>query len=196
MSAVDIRPVTADNWDLLETLFAAHGTVRGCWCMYFRLTSREFDDGWGDGNREDMCRLVCDEGVVPGLIAVADGEAVGWVRWHPATSSAGWSAPVSPSRSTTSRMVDRLLLRQTGRPPWWPHPGAARAAVEYATDNGARLIEAYPYDTDEERRGGTELYYGVASTFREAGFEEVERRSPRRPIMRLRPREAEHRHRC
>ena len=56
--------MTAEYWDLLDGLFAAHGTVRGCWCMYFRLTSREFSDGWGEGNRDEMCRLVCDEGVV------------------------------------------------------------------------------------------------------------------------------------
>ena len=188
MSAVDIRPVTADNWDLLDTLFAEHGTVRGCWCMYFRLTSREFNDGWGEGNREDMCRLVCDEGVVPGLIAIADGEALGWVSVAPREEFG------RVERSRVTKPVD-------DEPAWsivcfYIKPGARRggltralldAAVEYATDNGARLIEAYPYDTDEERRGGSELYYGVASTFRQAGFEEVERRSPRRPIMRLRP---------
>ncbi len=188
MSDIDIRPVTADNWDLLDALFAAHGTVRGCWCMYFRLTSREFNEGWGDGNREDMCRLVCDEGVVPGLIAIADGEAVGWVSVAPRDEFG------RVERSRVTKPVD-------DEPAWsivcfYVKPGSRgggltrallEAAVEYATDNGAQLIEAYPYDTEEQRRGGTELYYGVASTFRDAGFEEVERRSPRRPIMRLRP---------
>ena len=188
MSDIDIRPVTADNWDLLDALFAAHGTVRGCWCMYFRLTSREFNEGWGDGNREDMCRLVCDEGVVPGLIAIADGEAVGWVSVAPRDEFG------RVERSRVTKPVD-------DEPAWsivcfYVKPGSRgggltrallEAAVEYATDNGAQLIEAYPYDTEEQRRGGAELYYGVASTFRDAGFEEVERRSPRRPIMRLRP---------
>ena len=188
MRDIDIRPVTADNWDLLDALFAAHGTVRGCWCMYFRLTSREFNEGWGDGNREDMCRLACDEGVVPGLIAIADGEAVGWVSVAPRDEFG------RVERSRVTKPVD-------DEPAWsivcfYVKPGSRgggltrallEAAVEYATDNGAQLIEAYPYDTEEQRRGGTELYYGVASTFRDAGFEEVERRSPRRPIMRLRP---------
>jgi GNAT superfamily N-acetyltransferase len=188
VSAIDIKPVTADNWSLLDALFAAHGTVRGCWCMYFRLTSREFDDGWGEGNRQAMCRLVCDEGVVPGLIAIAGGEAVGWVSVAPREEFG------RVERSRVTKPVD-------DEPAWsivcfYVKPGARRggltralldAAVEYAVDNGARLVEAYPYDTEEERRGGTELYYGVASTFRQAGFEEVERRSPRRPIMRLRP---------
>ena len=186
MSAIDIKPVTADNWALLDSLFAAHGTVRGCWCMYFRLTSREFNDGWGEDNREAMCRLVCDEGVVPGLIAIDDGEAVGWISVAPREEFG------RVERSRVTKPVD-------DEPAWsivcfYVKPGARRrgltralldAAVEYAVDNGARLVEAYPYDTDEERRGGTELYYGVASTFRQAGFEEVERRSPRRPIMRL-----------
>ena len=188
MSAIEIKPVTAGNWDLLDALFAAHGTVRGCWCMYFRLTSREFGDGWGDGNRDEMCRLVCDEGVVPGLIAIEDEEAVGWVSVAPREEFG------RVQRSRVTKPVD-------DEPAWsivcfYVKPGARRggltralvdAAVEYAVDNGARLVEAYPYDTDEVRRSGIEIYYGVASTFRQAGFEEVERRSPHRPIMRLRP---------
>ena len=154
MSDIDIRPVTAHNWDLLDALFAAHGTVRGCWCMYFRLTSREFNEGWGDGNREDMCQLVCDEGVVPGLIAIADGEAVGWVSVAPRDEFG------RVERSRVTKPVD-------DEPAWsivcfYVKPGSRGggltralldAAVEYATDNGARLIEAYPYDTEEAAAG-------------------------------------------
>jgi GNAT superfamily N-acetyltransferase len=185
--AIEIRPVTAENWELLDGLFARHGTVRGCWCMYFRLTGREYREGWGEGNRAAMCRLVCDEGVVPGLIALEDGEAVGWVS-------------LAPREEYPRVLRSRVTKPMDDEPAWsivcfYVKPGYRRrgltralldAAVDHAAAQGARLIEGYPYDTGGERRSGIEMYYGTESLFRAAGFKEVERRSERRPIMRLR----------
>jgi hypothetical protein len=34
---LEIRPVTAGLWPLLETLFGPQGACYGCWCSYFRL---------------------------------------------------------------------------------------------------------------------------------------------------------------
>ena len=58
------------------------------------------------------------------------------------------------------------------------------AAIEYARDNGARIIEAYPLIPESTKHPRYERYMGVVSTFEAAGFEEVIRRSRRRPIMR------------
>ena len=57
------------------------------------------------------------------------------------------------------------------------------AAVEYARTHGARIVEAYPNDPEEEANP-LSIYTGVASTFAAAGFEEVLRRKSNRPIMR------------
>jgi hypothetical protein len=55
----------------------------------------------------------------------------------------------------------------------------------FARDHGAGALEAYPWETDEPRSPSS-IYTGVASTFRRLGFEEVQRRAPHRPMMRLR----------
>jgi len=63
-----------------------------------------------------------------------------------------------------------------------------RAAVDYARSNGARLVEAYPVDRDE-RSHPDAMFFGAKSMYDRAGFREVARRKPTRPVVRraLRP---------
>jgi hypothetical protein len=60
------------------------------------------------------------------------------------------------------------------------------AAARFAAERGAELLEGYPVEPKDEKVSPLFLYHGVAETFRRAGFEEVARRSPTRPIMRRR----------
>jgi GNAT superfamily N-acetyltransferase len=57
-------------------------------------------------------------------------------------------------------------------------------AVGWARQNGARVLDACPVDANAYR-APISLYHGLASTFRRAGFREVARRRPDRPLMRL-----------
>jgi GNAT superfamily N-acetyltransferase len=58
------------------------------------------------------------------------------------------------------------------------------AVVEFAAAGGAEAVEGYPKDTGGGRRRANELFVGSTAMFRRAGFREVGRRSPTRPIMR------------
>ena len=58
-------------------------------------------------------------------------------------------------------------------------------AVDYAKRNGARVIEGYPIDTSVGETTPNDLYHGAFSTFAAAGFEEVARPKPNRPIVAL-----------
>ena len=58
-------------------------------------------------------------------------------------------------------------------------------ALCFATGQGAAFVEACPVETERDLIWG-EGYVGIARVFREAGFKEVARRSPTRPLMRLR----------
>ena len=40
---LDIRPLTPDRWADLETRFGPRGACAGCWCMWWRLTRREWE---------------------------------------------------------------------------------------------------------------------------------------------------------
>jgi GNAT superfamily N-acetyltransferase len=180
---LQFRPVTPDRWQDLETLFGPHGADGGCWCMWFRLRRRDFDRNSGEQNRQAM-RGIVDSGEVPGLLAYAAGEPVGWVS-------------LSPREKFPHLEHSRTLKRVDDQPVWsvvcfvvdkrFRGQGLMAkllsAGIDYARERGAKIVEAYPM----ELKGGLTGYAGytgIASTFRKAGFVEVLQRSQDQPIMR------------
>ena len=59
-----------------------------------------------------------------------------------------------------------------------------KEAVEYATENGVRIVEGYPITPKKDQAPDIYIFTGLESTFLKAGFVEVARRSESRPIMR------------
>ena len=58
------------------------------------------------------------------------------------------------------------------------------AAIDYAKNNGAEIVEAYPLRVEASKKFPFERYMGVLPTFERLGFAEVLSRSERRPILR------------
>jgi GNAT superfamily N-acetyltransferase len=58
-----------------------------------------------------------------------------------------------------------------------------KAAVDHVQVQGGRIVEGYPVETTETMPAPF-IYTGTASAFEQAGFQEVARRSPSRPIFR------------
>ena len=59
-----------------------------------------------------------------------------------------------------------------------------RGAITFARKHGATLVEAYPVDKTEPCHDDT-LWFGTKSMYDQAGFKEVARRKPTRPVVRL-----------
>ena len=63
--------------------------------------------------------------------------------------------------------------------------GVARAllagAIAYARKHGATLLEAYPVDR-QGRANDDSMWFGAKSMYDNAGFTEVARRKPQRPV--------------
>lgn len=57
-----------------------------------------------------------------------------------------------------------------------------KGGLAFARANGARVVEACPIDG---ATGNVDAYVGLKSVFDRAGFREVARRRPNRPLMRL-----------
>src|SRR5947207_2103636 len=57
------------------------------------------------------------------------------------------------------------------------------AAIDFARACGARLVEAYPVDR-KERGADDSMWFGCKAMYDRAGFAEVARRKPTRPVMR------------
>jgi GNAT superfamily N-acetyltransferase len=173
----EIRPLTADRWEDLAGLFGENGAYSGCWCMWFRETSREFSERGNAGNRRALQEIV-HQGRVPGLLAYRAGRPVGWCSVAP--------------RGEFGRLNRSPILKPVDEQPVWSvvcffvdraqrGQGVAeellRAAVDHAARQGARLVEAYPVDTSGRKFRSADLYTGTVDLFRAAGFTEVARRS-------------------
>ena len=179
-----IYPLTLERWNDFVTLFGKRGACGGCWCMYWRLNRARFEQQKGEGNRQAMQELVaCGE--VPGLLAYADGQAVGWCS-------------LGPRQSFPVLERSRILKRVDEQPVWsvvcffvaksHRRQGITlqllQTALDFAREHGATIVEGYPIDSKVEKMPDVFAYTGIASIFRKAGFVEVIRRSERRPVMR------------
>ncbi len=173
---MEIRPATADLWPLIEDLFARRGgpDTRFCWCAWWRLRAKDFAASAPSANRERLRTLV-EAGPPPGLVALEDGRAVGWVGIAP-----------RPEFERIER--SRVIPRVPGPTPWavvcFVVSDEARgrgvasallaAAVAHAGAAGAPALEGYPIDPSGAPGGrvrDTGAYTGTRHMFESAGFE-------------------------
>jgi GNAT superfamily N-acetyltransferase len=184
-------PLTPDRWADLETVFGnGRGDCGRCWCMYWRLSRHDFEASLGDKARQ-LFRARVEAGPPPGLVAYRADDAVGWVQVGPRADMPQWNgarrltAPTADAPAGEPRVwgISCFVTRSGCR-----RQGIATAllagAIMWARENRARVLDACPVDA-ETNRPSAALYHGIASTFREAGFCEVARRRPDRPLMRL-----------
>lgn len=185
ITSLEIYPLTPERWPDLENLFGPRGAVGGCWCMYWRLKSSEYEQLKGEGNRALFKDLV-SQGEPPGLLAYIDGEPAGWCSLGPRPdfSRLGRSRVLAPVDDQPVWSVVCFYIHRQHRKSGLSEKLLA-AAVEYARAQGADVLEGYPVEPKGENMPSVFAYTGLASTFRRLGFSEVQRRSETRPIMRL-----------
>jgi ribosomal protein S18 acetylase RimI-like enzyme len=189
MAKLAFRPVTPERWDDLVALFGPSGAYSGCWCMYLRESAKEFEENCPNGGAGNKARLgaIVEDGREPGLLAYDGTRPVGWVSVSPRDDY------VRVLRSPVHKPIDDVdgvwsvacfFIAKEAR---GQHVADAllAAAVEHATQRGARVIEGYPIDAGDERRPSAEMWRGSVAQFERAGFEVVARRKPARPIVRL-----------
>jgi GNAT superfamily N-acetyltransferase len=181
---LNFHPVTPDKWTAFDTLFGERGACAGCWCMLWRIKRSQWEKQKGEGNRQAMHELI-DAGKIPGILAFAGDEAIGWCSLAPRTDFPALERsrilkPVDdmPVWSVTCFFVRRDFRRK----------GVSVALLEFATDYAARqnapAVEGYPVEPRKGSMPDVFAWTGTRSAFAKAGFREVLRRSETRPIMR------------
>jgi GNAT superfamily N-acetyltransferase len=142
-------------------------------------------------------RALVASGAAPGVLAYVDGELAGWCA-------------IEPREAFGQLARSRVLAPVDGEPVWsiaclyvakeHRRTGLSKrilaAAAEYAASRGARVVEGYPVEPRQASMPDVFAYTGIASAFEAAGFEEVARRSPTRPIFRKRVARARSRRRA
>lgn len=186
MDKLSFYPLTHKRWDDIQKLFDSNGACAGCWCMWWRLSNSQFENQKGWKNKKAFKKIVLSE-EVPGIIAFYKNEPIGWCAIEP--------------RATFKRLETSRILQPVDKQQVWSivcffikkefrRKGISveliKAAVNYAREKKAKIIEGYPLDLSKKKNyPDTFAYHGTMSSFEAAGFKEVLRRSETRPIMRF-----------
>ncbi len=184
MPKLRFQPVTADLWPQFEKLFGSRGACGGCWCMLSRLKRADFEKRKGAANKRAMKKIIAS-GEIPGILAFDGTEPIGWC------SVARRETFPALERSRNLKRVDEkevwsivclFVTRQ------YRGQGVSvkllQAAADYVRVRGGEIVEGYPFEPKDTKWPDAFAWMGTVSAFRQAGFEEVLRRSPSRPIMR------------
>ena len=172
----------------LGTLFDGNSTTRGCYCMWFLLSSKEMDAGWGGLNRTRFEASVSAASGQPfGVLAYDDdGQPLAWCAIGPRSRYARiLRSPLMKSREPSEDgdvwMVPCFFVRVGAR-----RAGTTKllleAAVSAAADHGATAVEGFPLAGPGPHKD--DRYLGTEGLFAACGFTAIARPSPRRVVMR------------
>lgn len=196
-NTLTIRPANKASWeDLMAVLGPARCHGKFCFCQRFKVRDR----GWFTVDEEQLAHNLrtqtnCGKPAArhtSGLVALLDGEPVGWCA-------------VAPRLDHPNLILNRML--STGRDEDLADPGVwaatcfiirkgyrgrgytyalARAAVEFARSRGANALEGYAMRTEPGKTiTWGELHVGSYNIFVAAGFKRVSQPSKRRVVMRI-----------
>jgi GNAT superfamily N-acetyltransferase len=193
--SLQVQPATADRWSDVVAVFGRRGEDPSwCWCQLFLRSkpAKPLPSEVPPDNRSALYQEITHAVAPPGLIAYVDGRPVGWTRVGPRHAFPG----VRGNRALAK------VISGDDAGVWWVTCFAVdgqyrrsgiggallQAAVVFARDHGATAVEGHPVDAAALTAGrvaGSALYTGTMAMFTAAGFVEVGRTYPTRPVMRL-----------
>ncbi len=183
---MQIHPLGPERCGDAADLFDSNPSTRGCWCMWFLLSAREAQAGWGADNRRRFEDLAGENNPPGGLLAYQDGKPVGWCAMgprsrYPRAARSPLMAHRDPAEDAEVWLVPCFFVRSGSR-----RAGITadllNAVIEHGRKHGAKAIEGFPLSGDGPHK--SDRYLGSEPLFKACGFIPVARPSPRRVIMR------------
>jgi len=174
------------NWGKFVQLFGAKGVCGSCWCMSFRLSKTDFEEGKFDGGNKKAMKKLVDAGKPTGILAFYEDIPVAWSAFAPREDfiklersrvhkriddEAVWSIPCTFIDKKFRKMGVSVAL--------------LKGVAAYAAKEGIKLIEAYPTIPTQEKLPDAFAWIGLYKSFERAGFQIVDHKSKSRPMVRL-----------
>ncbi|MEI3843910.1 MULTISPECIES: GNAT family N-acetyltransferase [unclassified Microbacterium] len=189
MPTITTALATPAQWEDVQSALSGGGDGRSCQCIWPMISNKEWESTTVE-TRRDMLRAEL-EGPPPGIVAYVDDEAAGWIRIGPRPAQQRLGRTRAIKAATAESLDDESVwavscfsVRREFR-----GMGINRvlldAAVIYAREAGARVIEGYPIDTSGGNVHSNDLFHGALSTFLAAGFSATGELKPGRPLVTL-----------
>lgn len=190
MAMISTEVATPARWDDVQRALTGGGDGASCQCIWPVLSNKDWNTTTTP-QRTEMLRAEIDAGPPPGIIAYVDGDAAGWIRICPRTRQARILRTRIIAAASTESFDDESVWAVTCFVVRREHRGSGlnlellEAAVEYARQSGARVIEGYPVDTRGEKHRANDLFHGTLGTFLAVGFTEKTDLKPGRTLVAL-----------
>jgi len=190
-----VVPACEASWEDLQKVFG-RGAAAKCQCQRIKLG----DGAWYPMPVEDRAQRLREETDCghpeadrsSGMLAYLDGEPVGWVAVEPRASyrrlrgsPVPWAGRHEDPEDPDVWAITCFAIRPGYRGQGLTRP-LARAAVQYAREQGAKAIEGYPLIPGPGQTiSWGEMNVGSLGTFAAAGLRVVSHPTMRRAVVRL-----------
>ncbi|MFZ6011785.1 MAG: GNAT family N-acetyltransferase [Bacteroidota bacterium] len=178
------KSLTTETWKDFEKLLGPRGACGGCWCMTWRLPKATYEKQKGDGNKRAIHNLVKQREQV-GILAFDGDEPVGWCAVAPREKYVrlAKSRVLKPVDEQKVWSVSCFFISKSHR-----RKGVSikllNALLDHARKKKVKILEAYPVEPKDNSMPDVFAWTGFMNSFIKAGFREVKRHSPSRPIVR------------
>lgn len=179
------EPLTKNNWGKFVRLFGDRGACGNCWCMYYRLSKSDYQEGKADdGNKMAMKEIVWVNKPA-GILGFYQEQPIAWCAFAPREDF------IKLEKSRVHKRIDDKKV--------WSIPcffvdkdfrrlGVStellKGVIKYARENDIKIIEAYPTIPTTENLPDSFAWIGLFKSFERAGFEIADRTSKNRPMVR------------
>ena len=185
LAELTFEPLKKDNWNKFLELFGEKGAGANCWCMHFRLSKSDHEEGKANGgNKSAMKQLVWNDQPT-GLLSFYEGRPIAWCAFSPREDfirlqksrvhkpiddQKVWSVPCTFVKKEFRKLGVSVAL--------------LKGLVIYAKEQGIRIVEAYPTIPTQDKLPDGFAWIGLYKSFERAGFEIVDKTSKHRPMVR------------
>jgi len=180
----ELRP---DLWHAVERLFGPNGACGGCWCMWWRAETRNWNEVKGAPAKK-MFKNLIQKSKAHGMLAFAGEEPVGWCSFGPRQDFPGLERVRAYKRSDISDVwsINCFFIHRKWRGKGLVR-GLLKAAIEAIRKRGVKIVEAYPATTTKDGRKltGSLAWTGPIKIFEEQGFKTIQSTNPLKPLVRL-----------
>jgi GNAT superfamily N-acetyltransferase len=169
-----IKPVDKNNWNDFEAFFQSKGGPGYCWCMVWRMTKDELKQNNSTCRKEFIKKRIW--GNIPiGILGYFENDPIAWCSIAPRDTHErlGGDEQFKNVWSLTCFYIKRQFRRK-GLTEY-----LIEKAKDYAKENGAEYIEAYPVEKDSP----SYRFMGYIKRFESAGFKFVKMAGTRRHVM-------------